>query len=266
MVRKGNSMKYIKLWWFLTLNVAQTAFAWRFGSMVFLLGKFLRFGFFFFFLSVLLGSAKTLAGYTSTQVFFFYLTFSLIDGIPQLLFREVYRFRQQVLTGNFDYYLVKPISVLFRALFGGSDVLDIPLTFVIVILLFITGSHLHGVTPFTIFAYVFLVANAMLIATAFHIGVLCLGILTTEVDNAIMLYRDITQMGRFPITIYQQPLRGILTFVVPVGIMMTIPAQVLMGIFLPQLLFIAFCIGIGFFLLSIFLWRYALRSYASASS
>jgi len=259
-------MKYINLWWILTLNAAQITIASRFGALIFLLGKFLRFGFFFFFLSVLLSRANNLAGYNATQVFFFYLSFNLIDSIPQLLFREVYRFRQQVLSGSFDYYLVKPISVLFRSLFGGSDLLDIPLTIIIIVLLFIVGAHLHGITLLTVFAYICLLINAIFIATAFHIGVLCLGVLTTEVDNAIMLYRDFTQMGRFPIDIYKEPLRGVLTFIIPVGIMMTVPPKVLMGIFTWNIVAISFTIGIILFLFSVFLWKYALRTYASASS
>ncbi len=259
-------MKYLRLWWFLTLNTLQTTLAWRYGTLIFLIGKFLRFGFFFFFLSVLLGRAQTLAGYNATQVFFFYLTFALVDSIPQLLFREVYRFRQQVLSGNFDYYLVRPISVLFRSLFGGSDLLDMPLTIINIVLLVIIGARLPGISFFSSIAYIVLLMNAILIAAALHIGVLCLGILTTEVDNAIMLYRDISQMGRFPIDIYKEPLRGLLTFVIPVGVMMTMPAKVLMGILSPQLFIISCCIGIAAFLLSLSLWHYALRSYTSASS
>lgn len=259
-------MKYINLWWKLTLIAMQTTIAWRMGSLIFLFGKFLRFGSFFLLLAVLLGRAQTLAGYNSAQVFFFYLTFNLIDGIPQMFFREVYRFRQQVVSGDFDYYLLKPVSVLFRSLFGGSDILDIPLIIIVIILLFMVGIHLEHITLFTFISYVFLLFNALLIAAAFHIGVLCLGIVTTEVDNAIMLYRDFTQMGRFPIDIYKEPLRGVLTFIIPVGIMITFPAKVLMGIFTPAIILLAFFIGILAFSLSIFLWKYALRTYSSASS
>lgn len=258
--------KYLKLWWKLTLNATQTTLASRAGAVIFLLGKFLRFGFFFFFLFVLLARTQTLAGYTATQVFFFYLTFNLIDGIPQLFFREVYRFRQQVISGNFDYYLVRPMSVLFRSLTGGSDILDVPLTLIVIILMIIVGSHMQGITPLHILAFTVLIGNAIIVATAFHIGVLCLGIMTTEVDNAIMLYRDFTQMGRFPIDIYTQPLRGVLTFVIPVGIMMTIPPRVLMGLATFPIIIASISIGIGTFILSIMLWKYALRSYSSASS
>ncbi|MBI3443186.1 hypothetical protein HY008_00790, partial [Candidatus Woesebacteria bacterium] len=67
---------------------------------VFLTGKILRFIFFFAFLFFLLQGAKTLAGYTSNQAIFFFLTFNLIDVISQFLFREVYRFRPMIVNGD----------------------------------------------------------------------------------------------------------------------------------------------------------------------
>jgi len=39
----------------------------------------------------------------------------------QLLFRDVYRFRPKVVSGDFDLILVKPINPLFRVLLGGAD-------------------------------------------------------------------------------------------------------------------------------------------------
>lgn len=258
--------KYFIIWWTLTSNASQTAFASRFGAVIFLLGKILRFVFFFFFLFILLSKTKSLAGYTPQQVFFFYLTFNLVDSIPQMFFREVYRFRQQVVSGDFDYYLVKPISTLFRAIVGGADILDIPLTLVYILLLVYIAFQLPAVTTLHVVMYVILVINALVIAFAFHVLVVSLGILTTEVDNAIMLYRDFTQMGRFPIDIYKQPLRGILTFVIPIGIMMTVPAKIFIGVFSWQLVAISIGIGMVFLLISLSFWKYALNSYSSASS
>ena len=49
----------------------------------------------------------------------------LIDVISQFLFREVYRFRPLVVSGEFDLVLVKPVSSLFRSLAGGADVIDL---------------------------------------------------------------------------------------------------------------------------------------------
>ncbi len=258
--------KYFIIWWTLTSNATQIAFTSRLGALIFLIGKVLRFVFFFFILFVLLARTKSLAGYTAQQVFFFYLTFCIVDNIPQMFFREVYRFRQQVVSGDFDYYLLKPISTLFRSIVGGADILDVPLTSIYIGLLIFVGLHLPGVTVFNTVLYVILLINALVIAFAFHIFVVSLGILTTEVDNAIMLYRDFTQMGRFPVDIYKQPLRGILTLVIPIGIMMTFPAKAFMGILSWQILIASIGVGAIFLFLSFTLWRYALNSYSSASS
>ena len=121
--------RYIKLWWFFTKNTTSLALQSRFGSVVFLLGKTLRFFILFYFLFILVSETKTLAGFNIYQVIFFFATFSIVDTIPQLFLRETYRFRYYVIEGFFDYILTKPMSPLFRSLFGGSDVLDIPLLF-----------------------------------------------------------------------------------------------------------------------------------------
>ncbi len=106
--------------------------------------------------------------------------------------REVYRFKSYVVTGSFDYIFLKPFSPLFRILFGGSDVLDL-LTFLPLIgILFYTIDKIGIATPLYGLFYVLLIINAFLIAVAFHILVLNLGVLTTEVDNVIWIFRDMS--------------------------------------------------------------------------
>ena len=193
------------------------------------------------------------------------MTFNLIDTIPQFLFRDVYRFRSQIINGYFDYTLLKPMSPLFKSLFGGSDILDFFTLILLIIVLVIIMQHIGSISLTGIIEYILLIINACCIALAFHIFVLSLGILTTEVDNAIMLYRDLTQMGRFPVDIYTQPLRGILTFAIPVGIMMTFPAKAVLGLLSFWLIFFAFLVGITLLYVSYILWKYSLHFYTSAS-
>lgn len=220
----------------------------------------------FYFLYILLSQTKSLQDYTFWQVIFFYATFSMIDGIPQFLLREVYRFRRHVISGYFDYVLVQPQKTLFKSLFAGSDVLDIPLLLFSFGLLFYAAFQVGPVDFAGVVLYILLFINALIIALAFHIFVLGLGILTTEVDNSIMLFRDITRMGQMPITIYQYPISFLLTFVVPVGIMMTYPVQALLGLLSPFLIILSFVFGLGFLFASYSLWKYALHQYQSVSS
>lgn len=108
--------------------------------------------------------------------------------------------------------------------------------------------------------------NSLVLATAFHIIVLAIGILTTAVDHTIMIYRDITSMGRVPTDIYKEPLKSIVTFILPVGILMTFPAKAMMGLLSFWGIIISISISVVVFYLSLTLWRYALTKYSSASS
>src|SRR3989344_7531013 len=100
--------KYIRLWISLTSKTTQVAFASRSGVIFFTTGKVLRFIFFLLFILLLLSKTKSLAGYSSWQVILFYVVFNIVDTITQFFLREVYRFRSYIVTGSFDYLLLKP--------------------------------------------------------------------------------------------------------------------------------------------------------------
>ncbi len=259
-------IKYVHLWVKLTVNSFQTSLTNRFNAALFFIGKLLRFAFFLVFLVALFGRTQFLASYTVQQTVFFFLTYNIIDTATQLFFREVYRFRPMVVSGDFDLVLVKPMNPLFRALAGGADPLDLLMLVPYIGALVYVASLLTNVTPLTIGLYLFLLVNAFLIATGFHILVLALAIVSTEIDHAIMIYRDLVSMGRVPVDIYQEPLRSVLTFVIPVGIMMTFPAKALMGLLAAPVMIVSVLLSSTFFFMCLRLWRYALIQYSSASS
>lgn len=231
----------------------------------FLTGKILRFIFFFLFLFFILKGANTLAGYNANQAIFFFLVFNIVDVLSQFLFREVYRFRPMVVKGDFDFVLIKPINSLFRVLLGGADVIDFITIPPLIIVTIYVGSLLHP-SALNVVYFVLLLINAFLIATAFHIIVLSLAIITLEIDHMVMIYRDLTSLGRLPIDIYKQPLQGFLTYLIPVGIMITLPAKAIMGIVGPAGILTAFLVGIVAIFISLKFWNFALKKYTSASS
>ena len=232
---------------------------------MFLFGKVVRFLLFFAFLFFLVSGSKEIAGYNTQQAIFFYLTFNVIDVIAQFLFREVYRFRPLLVSGDFDLILSKPISALFRVLLGGTDVIDLvtmpPLFFAV----WYVGNMLAP-TPLHVLYYILLLVNGLFIATAFHIAVLSVGIITLEIDHTIMVYRDLTALGTFPVDIYREPIRSVITYLVPVGIMVTLPAKAFFGLVSPLGVFSSFVFGCLLVLLSLRFWDFAIKKYTSASS
>jgi len=234
----------------------------RLGVVIFTLGKVIRFAFMFFLLFFIFSKTKVLKGYTFQEAALFYMIFSLVDTISQILFREVYRFRQLVVSGSLDSVLLKPYHPFLRILVGGVDLLDVALLIpytIIAIVIALQGHIVFG--NFIVFLALFI--NAIWITTSFHIIVLAFGVLTTEVDHTILIYRDITGLGRFPMAIYKEPIRSFFTFVIPIGIMTSFPPQALLGTLSPTAFIISFVISSILFYCAMNLWTYALKKYQS---
>lgn len=80
------------------------------------------------------------------------------------------------------------------------------------------------------------------------------------------LFDGIFQMARYPVGIYPGWLRLALTWIVPVGLMTTVPAQALTGDLAPGLLIASAGLALGLVLAASVFFRVALRRYASATS
>jgi len=256
---------YWKIWVTVASYAFQETFLNRWTNALFLFGKLIRFGMLLVFLFLLHQNISGIAGYSIDQVIVFYLTYQFTDTLAQIMYRGVYSFSTSVRTGELDFYLSKPINPLFRILTGKPDILDVLFFFPTTAASLWILSHLQlHITFNSVVIYFALLINSFLIVTAFHIFVACLGVLTTEVDNAIMLYRDFTNLSRFPVSIYGEPFRTVLLFVIPVGIMNTVPAQVLMHTQPSVGMLTAVLIGLGFFILSLRTWKWSIRKYTSA--
>lgn len=256
--------KYFKVWWIFAQNSFQSQASNRAALIIFLFGKFLRFGTFLFFIIILIGQTKALTGYNLYQTVFFFLTFNLIDISSQLFFREVYRFRTSILTGSFDFSLLKPLNPLFRSLTSGPDLLDFITLIPLIGAMIYLSPNLGNLTLINISIYILLLIIGFIIALSCHILVLALAVSTTEIDHAVMIYRDLNSVGRMPIDIFKEPLRGFLTFIIPIGIMMSFPVKGLIGLLSPTLIIYAVIFGLGLLFLSIKLWNLSLKAYSSA--
>lgn len=258
--------KYIKIWWFYVVNTFAVQMIVRWALVVFLLVKILRFAIFTFFIVILVQKTTVLAGYTLDETILFFLSFNLVDILAQLFFREVYRFRSVVVTGTFDFYLIKPINPLFRALATGPDLIDFFTLIPLILGVSYFINRLNITDPIAIAVYILLILVGLTIALSFHILVLSLAVVTTEIDHAIMVYRDVVALGRMPIDIYIEPIRGFLTFIIPVGIMMAFPTKALLGLLSPFNIIYAILFAVSLFFISLKIWNYSLRQYSSASS
>lgn len=257
--------KLLIFWWRLAQNAWAETFVNRWTNVLFFTGKAIRFGMLMAFLMIIRTQVGQIQGYTSDQLVVFFLTYHILDTLSQMAFRGVYLFSWQVRSGELDMILMKPVPTLFAILLGKPDILDTFFLFPSFALVGWVFSQLSvTLTPIAVGWWLLLSFNSFLIITALHILVICLGILTTEVDNAIMFVRDLNNMSRFPVDLYREPIRTLLYVALPVGVINTIPAQWLLGVPPAQPLVVTFSMGVGSLMFAYVLWRYSVRKYTSA--
>lgn len=259
--------RIFKIWLKISSMAIQTQLTSFWAGLLFLIGKVARFLFFFVFLFSVLSKTNTIAGYGKEQVILFFLVFNLIDILTQALFRGVYRFRPLVVSGDYDLVLLQPVPSFFRPIFGWSDIFDfatlIPLWICFFWFIFHFGLLIN---TFNLLVFFLLFGNSIILAFAFHLFVCSMCVLTTEIDHLVMVYRDLTNMARFPTDIYQKGIQYFLTFTIPVIILITVPAKSLLGLLSWPMAILSVVIT-GIFLSGSFaLWKYALSQYSSASS
>jgi ABC-2 type transport system permease protein len=87
-----------------------------------------------------------------------------------------------------------------------------------------------------------------------------------RMDELHELFEGLYQSGRWPITIYPGWLRISLTFLVPIGFAVTVPAEALTGRLTMETLALAAGFAVAVFLVTRWFWRFGLRRYAGASA
>jgi viologen exporter family transport system permease protein len=272
LVTRPLPLKYLRIWCRLAIMSFEVQAESLISSLGYFLGKLVRLGFFLFFLYSIFKHTDALVGYTLPEVALFFLTFNIVDILAQLFFRGIYGIRSMIREGDFDYFLIQPTNVLFRVAFQTVDFLDVLTILPVFAITFhllkvIAAHHVQAYNhQIPMILYVILTINGLLIAFAIHIAVASLAVLTQELENTIWIYRDLMTLGRFPSDIYDAPMRGILTFIIPVAVMVSFPAKAFLGKLDTVWLAHAFLMATTSLALSLYFWNFATRRYTSVSS
>jgi ABC-2 type transport system permease protein len=259
---------YGRVWWRLTmLQFQQQVANARLAAVFFIVGKLFRLFSAFLFIYVIISKTHALVGYTLPQAVLILALFNFNSTFSQLFFRGVYLFRQKIVNGDFDFYLLNPLSELFYSLFSYTDPLDL-------LLIIPYGGIVFWAWHYAGYSYsilnILLLLVTLIISSLFvfslHVIVVSIGIRYLEVDNTIMLYRDLEKMAAYPIEIYGRVGEFIFTYLLPFTLLATTPARFIFGLSPSSLLLYFLPLSLVFVFSSLSFWRHSLKSYSSASS
>ena len=172
----------------------------------------------------------------------------------------------EIWQGTFDFTLLRPIDKQFLVSFRHWRVLmlfDLILALgVLGIAIHLLGNSLDFLTALqfllTLVAGITLLYSALLAFSALVFW--NSGFLFTWIIN------DLFRLARYPVGLYPGWLRLILTWIIPVGLMTTIPAQAISGNLSWQWMILTLIFTLGALIGASWLFRQGLKRYTSASS
>jgi ABC-2 type transport system permease protein len=217
---------------------------------------------------IMFGHTTTINGWTLPQMVVLLGVYYVIQGGVSLVFSPSFeRLMEHVRVGTLDFHLLKPMNVQFLVSTRHLKVVraaDLLLGLsVVVVGLFQVGEQI-GVGQALLFS-VSILFGWMLVYSLI-LSLVTLAFWFVRVENLLAIFWAFTEAGRFPVDVYPLWLRVSLSTIVPIGIAVTAPANVIAGRMDwtgVAMLGAGTVLAVG---IASALWRRGLRSYTGAGA
>ncbi|AEF83039.1 ABC transporter permease [Leadbettera azotonutricia] len=219
--------------------------------------------------SVIYSGVDSIGGWSRGQMLIFIGTFSLINALNMVIyFFGVITIPDKIRQGGLDLYLTKPVSPLLRLTFENVDPGSLPLI-VLSGLIIAYGVQVEGIVPGpgVIPGYCALVILMTLLYYDMELIFRTIPFFTQSMGTADRLEGEMLNLNfKIPGVLYKGAFKIVFYFILPYGIMATVPVQFLTGTLSPAALARAAGTAILFTIFALWFWRFGLRHYKSASS
>lgn len=159
-------------------------------------------------------------------------TYSIFDALMVMLFVPImYGFSRYIVAGgDLDKFLFKPMDTLFLLTFRNPDFTDVGGLFSGIFLLVFSVTRFGiNANVFNIILYIITLVSGMFIMRALIIFLISLAFKATNLGSLTRIYWELSSLSQYPVDIYKGILKTIFTFVLPIGLAVTLPAEVFFG-------------------------------------
>ncbi len=216
--------------------------------------------------SILFGDTNSVGGWSFLEAAVVLGVFTLFDGLMSMLLTpNLNRIAEGVRTGTMDFTLLKPIDAQFLVSFRNVNILRLPDVLLGAGIMVWALAQL-GSSPLGIGLGLALLLTAYAIVYSIWFMLSTSAFWFVRVENITELFWGFYRAGQFPVTAFPGWVRVFFTFVIPIAFITTVPAEAFTGKLETVNLAIALLIAVVLLVVSRWFWRFALRSYTSASS
>lgn len=209
------------------------------------------------------GSVDTLAGWTLAEAYVLLGTWHLIELVAWMTYtRGLNRTAYWVALGEFDGFLTMPLDLKTYLSYRFMNVtFSLPALVTAVLLLGYGIQQSGGAVNMP--GYLALLLCGLAINYSLRVIVAAVSI-TNPVESPFYLTSELMRLGQYPLQIYRGLARQAVTFLVPVGLMASVPARVLFGRATAGEVATLVVVAVVFFVFSDRLYRLQLRRYDSS--
>lgn len=235
------------------------------GIVGFLLGQFFN----MLFIWIIFSQIPDLAGWTLEQVVFIY-GFSLVPkGLDHLLFDNLWAIGHFIVRrGDFDKYLTRPINTLFHVMVEKLQIDALGELIMGIALICIT---LPAVSIEWSFIKVLLIIIAIPFATLIYTGIktatAAIAFWTKRSGNITYMFYMVNDFAKYPVTIYNNTVRNIITYIIPFAFTAYYPALYFLTGENPWFnVGMTVIISIIVMVIGVVIWNKGIKAYESAGS
>lgn len=209
-----------------------------------------------------------IAGWTYGEALLVMGWFTLLDGVLRgAINPSLTTVIGHIRMGTLDFVLLKPADAQFLV----STARFMPWRVVSVLAAAVVFGYAYheldaAPTVAGVLTALAVLAAGVLVLYSLWILVISVAFRAVRVDNLRYLFEAVFDAARWPASVFKGAVSFLFTFVIPLALMTTYPAQALLGTLTPTQFISSFAGALVFAAFSRALWSRSIRSYTSASS
>lgn len=219
-------------------------------------------------LAVIFTYTNSVGGWSPDEVLALVGVYTLVGGLIGLvIYPGMELFIESVRDGMLDFTLVKPEDAQLLISVHSVDIwklIDIGLGIAVLVVALVRLHERVGIAEAAFFISMLL--TGAVIIYSFWLILATLAFWFVRIENILEIFRSMYEAGRWPVSLYPGWLRFILSFIVPVAFVTTVPAEALTGRLTPSTLLIAVVLAAVLLVVSRLFWKIGLRQYSGTSA
>lgn len=169
------------------------------------------------FIKLIFNTIPSLSGWSFYEILFIYGFAQIPRGIDHVFTDNLWMLSGDIIVdGKFDRYLIRPLNPLFQLIaerFQPDGFGEIVIGSILVV---ISSAQLNINFTFSkIILFIFTIICASLIYTAIKLAVACIAFWVKFAKSYLFMTYQLSSFAKYPMGIYPNAIRGILTFIIP---------------------------------------------------